>query len=368
MKLVGWFGAALFLAAGSASAQPGMAAAETVRARTLLDSPNTAEKAWGAYFAARLHEGSFREPLIAQLRLQIPFSGAAPDYETPAYIRVLLDALIELGGPVPADAVLPFESQWRAETLILLARDPANGDELLKMRKQELTDVEWLAVNNLLLRFRSPTLFAITLQELKITHRFEIVDPQSGIGSGGSKAYGGGALVPIGRVPVGFPPVGVYALKDGGVQSVQSGSGEDALSGDVLLAPGPHNIYYKRTVVQAGAEGRMDPPGPKAADRQQFLLEYIERLCQLTAENGVALFRPVTMIAWQDADDCARSMEAALDRQATGIARLLADQKRMGHVDLDGIQMEIAPTVQDFRQKTSGALPMVEAKTIPLDR
>jgi hypothetical protein len=367
MKLLGWLAATVFFAAGPANAQPGMAAAETVRARMLLDSPNPAERAWGAYFAARLHDDSFLEPLISQLRLQIPFAGAAPDYETPAYIRTLLDALIELGRPVPADAVLPFESQWRAETLILLARDPANGDELLKMRKEELTDVEWLAVNNLLLRFRLPALFAITLQELKITHRFAIVDPQNGIGFGGSKGCGGGASVSTGRVPVGFPPVGVYSLEDGGAQSVQFGSAEDALSGDVLLAPGPHNIYYKRTVAPAGSEGRIAAPGPQAPDRQQFLLEYIERLCQLTAENGAELFHPMTTIAWQNAADCARAIEAALDRQATNIARLLAAEKQMGRVNLDGIQLEIAPTVQDFRRNASDALPIVGPRAIPLN-
>ena len=359
MKLLGWFAATVFLAAGSANAQPGMAAAETVRARVLLDAPELSEKAWGAYFAARLHDDSFRESLIAQLRLQIPFSYAAPDSEEHAYIQTLFDALIELGSPVPADAALPFEDQWRAEALILLARDPVNGDELSKMREENLTDVEWLAVSNLLLRFRPQELFAMTLRELKITHRFEIVDPQRGIGFGGISACRAAASVPTARTPVGFPPVGAYSL--------EWGTTDDALGGDVLLAPGPHNIYYKRTVVPAGAEGRIATPPPAAPDRQQFLLEYIERLSGLTAENGSTLFHPVTTIEWRSAADCARAIEAALDRQATNIAALLADQKQLGRVNLDGIRMEIAPTVEDRRQNASGDLPIVGPKPIPLN-
>jgi hypothetical protein len=364
MKPAARIAIALCLAALPGRAQPSIAAEESARAKELLQSTHWSDKAWGAYFAGRLHDESFREPLIAELRLQAPLRNAPRDSEEYAYVQTLFDALIELGGKAPADAILPFEAQWRAEILILLARDATNASQLLAMREGDLAAIEWLAVNNLLLRMSPAALFAKTLPELKITHAFEIRDTEGGAGAGdgGSDCRGGLTR----RMPARFPPIAFYRLDDAKVSFVVPPGLDFGSEDDVLLAQGPHNVYYKRIVVPAGGQAQIPDPASNP-DRQLLRLEYIGRLGALTPGETDRLFRPRTTVRWQSADACSRAIETGLSAQAGEIRAFLANAKSRGLGDASGVQLEIVPVLDDQRRIAHEALPPVPPKVIGLE-
>jgi hypothetical protein len=364
MKLVARIAIALCLAALPGRAQPSIADEESARAKKLLQSTRWSDKAWGAYFAGRLHDESFREPVIAELRLQAPLRSAPRDSEEYAYVQALFDALIELGGQAPADAILPFETEWRAEILILLARDPANAGQLLAMREEDLAAIEWIAANNLLLRMSPAALFAKTLPELKITHTFEIHDNEGrfGPGEGGSNGRGGRTR----QMPAGFPPIAFYRLDDAKVSFAVPLGLDLGSEGDVLLAQGPHNVYYKRIVVPAG--GKAQVPDPAAnPDRQLLRLEYIGRLGGLTPGETDRIFRPRTTIRWQSADACSRAIEEALNAQTGEIRLFLATARQRGLGDVSDVHLEIVPVLDDLRGNAQEALPPVSPKVIGLE-
>src|ERR1051325_4940758 len=89
---------------------------EAARARLLLQSPDWAEKAWGAYFAGRLHSDGLRAPLVEQIH------AAAPLTAPRELVSVLLDAAIELQLELHTGEIEPFQSGWPEASLILLAR------------------------------------------------------------------------------------------------------------------------------------------------------------------------------------------------------------------------------------------------------
>ena len=143
-----------------------------------------ARKAWDVYWAGRLHTSSANDLLLAQLGSAKVYREANFSSAEYTFVLTLFDGLIESGIAVPADALESFEERWRDEVLILLARTRGNEDLLLQMRDKQLNQAQWLAVNNLLLRTGSARFFATTLAELRIRHRYLVVDPGTGGGFG----------------------------------------------------------------------------------------------------------------------------------------------------------------------------------------
>jgi len=322
-----------------------MLSVQTERARQLLGSQRWADKAWGAYFAGRLRLQGIRDVLIEQLRFQEPLRNAPRDGEEYSYVQALLDALIELGGPVPADVVMPFRSQWRAEVLILLARGEGNEDPLLAMRDEELSDTEWVAVNNLLLGMRSQTLFRKTLEELRITHRFVVIDDATagfgpGFGSGGSVGPGDHRII-----PEGFPPTPRYQLQT------------YPADGDVLLAKGPHNVYFRR-IVPVRRSFYWNATS-RVTDRQRYRLEYAAEIGPSSAEGASLMFSPWTTLRWHSPEHFSSEVDRHLAVQAEQIRGFLAAAVQRGFVELRGLRLQIIPEIEDRRQGVRQALPQV---------
>ena len=173
----------------------------------LLELSGLRDKAWGAWMAGASHDPAMREPLLAQLQIAQSMRGSQPDTEEYAYIQALFDALIQIPGPIPTDIILPFEDSWRTEILILLSRDPAaEGAEnaLLDMREHAMPAPQWTAVNDLLFAVSSKRFFQKTLEEIRVTHEFVVIDPHEGVAfCGGALGCGGSRR----HFPKGFPPI-----------------------------------------------------------------------------------------------------------------------------------------------------------------
>jgi hypothetical protein len=84
----------------SGAAQP-IAEADAARARHLLSSPQWQDKAWGAYFAGRLHSADLEQPLLDALREAAALRDVAWRTEEYGYLTALFDAVVESESEFP---------------------------------------------------------------------------------------------------------------------------------------------------------------------------------------------------------------------------------------------------------------------------
>ena len=326
---------------------------EVARVRRLLSSPQWRDKAWGAYFAGGLHSDELKEPLIEAFREASALRNAWDMSEEYGYVAALFDAAIQSGISVPAELLEPFEEHWRAPVIVLLSRDPAGEDSLLRLREEKLGDGEWLAVSNLLQALKSQRFFAKALSEVNISHVFTLTDPADNQGRG--RGFGGGVFSDgSARMPKDFPPVGVYVLV-GWPQK-----------GDVMLAAGPQNAYYRRTVAPTNERVPYSAsPGP--VDRQKITVGYLAPLGHITEEQAAYLFHRQTSIEYRGEDDLRKRWDAALGAQEAAMRAFVRTAQQNGLGSVTGMTLKIVPQLYDLREMTAGAPPPLTPHEFVLD-
>ena len=334
---------AILLLANALSAQPlPVSAQQAERARQLLNSVQWVDKAWGAYLAGRLHSADLDQALIEQFRLAMALRDVPSYGEEHAFVAALFDAGIEAGMTVPVALLEPFEENWADAVLILLARDNDSEGSLLRLGLEKSRPIVWLAANNLLFERKSQIWYAATLAQISITHRFTVTDPGYGAGIGGG--VGGGASGDgIAALPKGFPPVALYTLQDD----------VTAQRGSVLLARGPQNVYYKRTVVPTDKQVPFGS-GSVALDRMAIRIGYLAQLRHESVEETERLFHSETHILFTTVEDFERQVERDLEAQAEGIRALIQDLARVG-LNAPDVRLHIVPEVVDQRQTATAS-------------
>lgn len=203
------------------------------------------EKAWGAYLVGKHRLQEKGADVASQLAGLRELAGSTLRNGTPEYsvVQATLVALIQPRYHVDAAGLLPFQSHWPDEVLILLAQDPqANGEILLSMAERRdlegarwVESARWATVHNLLVAINSPGIAARLLSGVNLSHVFCVMD-RAGYPAGSGGGRGGGAYDGWGGFASGFPPAGVYDL-------VLSPPGDD-----VTVAPGRHPVYYRRVL------------------------------------------------------------------------------------------------------------------------
>jgi hypothetical protein len=345
--------ACILLALAFGASAQSIPESETARARRLLESPQWRDKAWGAYFAGRLASDELKESLIEAFRGASALRDATPITEEYGYLAALFDAAIQSGITVPAELLAPFEANWRAPVVILLARDPSSEQSLLRLREEKSGDGEWLAVSNLLLALKSQSFFARVLGEVKISHVFTLTDPGDNAGHGGG--VGGGVYIDgLARMPKDFPPVGLYVL----LAWVQPG--------DVMLAVGPQNAYYRRTVAPTNEQVPYSA-SPGSVDRQNLAAEYLAPLAKMTAGQTAYVFHQQTLIEYRGDDDLRRRWDAALSAQEAAIRDFVRAAQKGGMGSVAGITLKIVPQVYDDRKATAGPTPPLTPREFVLE-
>ena len=342
--------AAVALGALLAYAQPAPPADQV---RNLLESQSLRDKAWGAWFAGYSRDPALREPLLEQLRLAQSLGDSPRDTEGYAYIQALFDSLIQIPGPIPNEVILPFESSWRPEILILLSRahdDAAAGNErtLLALRGHAMPDVEWAAVNDLLLIASPKSFYQRAIEEIRVTHDFVITDQPLGFCGGG---YGCG--VSTRRFPKGFPPVALYQLWDTLLEP-----------GDTLFLQQPVEIYYRRVVVPTDGEAKWSDcqfSSTSAEARQTLQSHFFD---SLASRQSSLLFHQGSTIDWHGAGQATAEMERLLDEQAASIQALVALAQERGLVQASGMRLTIETTVHDSRRDVREPMPHVAPREI----
>jgi hypothetical protein len=307
----------------------------------LLRSERPVDRAWGAYQAARSHDPNLRGPLLGALHAAGPLRDSPEDSEPYFAIQAIFDALLQWGDPVAPEAVVPFAGQWRNEVLLLLARGGATDDALLELREQKQSLAQWVAVNNLLYRSRSPRFFARTLAELEIGPVFEVRDTDEPF------AYCGGGFG-IGsrerKLTEGFPPIALYRLEVEFLAPVQSAT---------VAIDGPTKVYVQRIPMAAGQPVQWADLSPDKIPTT-YRERYLQAAGSLTDKQRDDLFHPFVRIYWESAGQVAREMDRHLDEQAIAVRQFVDAALPPG--SMDGVRIKLVPEIRDVRQLNHSAL------------
>jgi hypothetical protein len=344
---------AILLTAGGVRAQPmPIAAQENALAQQLLHSPRLADKAWGAYLAGRLRPDDLQGMLVEQFQSAASMSGAASGSEEYGFVAVLFDAAIEADVSLPAAVLEPFEERWQDPVLILLVHAKDSEEFLLRLGENKVRDLVWLAANNRLAEMRSQRWYVRTLSEISITHRFTLVDPNSGSGHGG---VGGGFCGDgIYSVPKGFPPITLYTLQN------------QPMRRSVLLVPGPKDVFYQRTMVPTDKHAGFGSCG-SILNRPDIQAGYLAQLAGMPIKKGESLLHSETEISNSGVENFKREVEQALEEQEKGIrGMILAIKKR----ELDagpGVRLQIISEVNDQRHNPTYSVPAVAPREFVLE-
>jgi hypothetical protein len=333
------FAGLLLLTWGAAGQQP--------QRREADKSYSLRDLAWRAWNAAAARDSSAAAGIVAELRERQAWRGAAFGTEEHAYIQTLLDALIEIPGTAPPDALAPYADTWRAEVLILLCRSALSGEDLLlDIRDRAQPDANWIAASDLLFHASSKRFFERMLREIEVTHEFVFVDG----GTGGSFCgFSGGGIEGGPSRPKGFPPADSYSL-------VTTPS-----AGDVVFQVSPLAVYYRRGAAPGVGVLAFSYPA-----KQNLLAQFLGAMNGLSAGQSEQLFHPSNTITWQDAASAMPVITQALDAQERSIQSLFRAAKERGLVDASGMQFPVAITISDRRNDKSEALPGGLQRTIAI--
>ena len=148
-----------------------------------------------------------------------------------------------------------------------------------------------------------------------------------------------------------YPPIALYTLRT------------EFKPGRVLLARGPENVYYERSVLPKQKSGG-------SICRSETVLPYAkyEYLAKLSDEDPETVYRlamGVTTIEITGAADFLSTAQRELDRQEAGIRRLLGSMSRFQTPV--GLHLMIRVFINDQRQNKSEPLPAIEPRVISFD-
>jgi hypothetical protein len=325
------------------------------RALTLLQSEGLVERVWGAYLCGSLLVEDCRAPLIAELGRAALFVDGPTVGAAFFYIQSLFDAMIRLDTVVPADLLLQFHPRWRDEVITLLTRSNAPEETLLSLESQQLTAAEWYAVSDQLLARRSRAFFVRTLTATRIEHFFEVFDDD------GPRGYPGGhgdGILPakqVRKVPVGFPPIGVYELR------------RDRATLGTLVSHGPcGTVHHRRIEIrEAGTmvEPHWHPPAMRTSEcRNAYLAAFVE----LPPAYAQAVFRANTKIRWTTPAEFLRQAQAALDANTKALRQIMRNAGIAPLVDLQTFRVTITPRFLDSRVNKHIRLPQIAPRQVGL--
>jgi hypothetical protein len=327
-------------------------------ARGLLQSPQWADRAWGVYLVGRLHSDDLNNLLVEEFRKAALIGNASPSSEEYAFVAALFDGAIEAGVTVPVALLEPFEQRWAAPVLILLARSQDGEGSLLRLSENPATDQVWLAANNLLFERKSASWYARTLRELPATHVFVITDPDTGGGIGTGIRCGGVGCEGPGLIsmPKGFPPIGLYGLS------------VTPRQGSTLLAHGPTNIYYDRTVVPTDKTIGAPACNAQMLNRESTRFGYLSELTGVPTTDLERVWHRSTNIQYHGPEATSSEMQRALSAQEEAVRGVLQRIKDRGLTPERGTTLQIYPSITDLRRESSGPLPAaLQTREIVLD-
>ena len=340
----------LCLVLGVSVVSPGngsLAYGQETRARAqtlqrLLQSVDLKDRTWGAYWVGEQRAVELLDYLSAFLQPP-PTTGIGDERE--AFYRAVLDTLIRLGADLPVQTLTGIIQHYPPEGVILFAQaSREKRSALLDVFRQQMSDVPWQAVGNLLVGEKLPG-FAVALlapmQEIRVT--ISVTDRVTDGGVAGSIASG----IRTFFVPKDYPPIGCYRLTN------------EQSAGGVMVAPGPHPIYYERTVVQPGDKMGVEN-SYRDDNRDPRRLEYLALMLDLPTEEVRFDTNPVRTVQWSTQEDYRRAVEEICQlvlKAFDSLHALLAARGLITSSEAAAIRAHVHLRVFDNRQDKSIPLP-----------
>jgi hypothetical protein len=303
-----------------------------------LDSEDARTIAWGAYNAGAYHSVEAIQRL--QQILESP-PVTAPSEER-AFTGVVMDALIRLNARVPARLLVPYLEKRPVHTFVLLSSATDREGALLELLPR-LSGIPWFAAANMLLEDRSSGLVEHLVRTTRLQLTVHVADNENvgfGVGGGGAVGVGCG----VGQAPRAYPPHAEYRFELG------------PRPGLLVLAPGPHPVYYSRTVTISFqyAVSELSTLGPDDEDR----VKYLRAMSPDTV--GIPLrAHTVEAVTWSTADALSqrvRELRALVERRFRFLVERAARQFRSGSSDMV-VQPTIELNIVDQRRDRTEPLP-----------
>ena len=193
-----------------------------------LESPDSREQAWGAWFAG---QGKVKEAA--------PLLQLVAEKADGHLLDAALDALIQLEAKLSPALILKIYEKRKTQALVLLSKLGPEGNRPLLDLGARANGPELLAIANMLLERRAPGTAALLLKNLKIEASLTILDEASAEHPG-EVMLGTPTFLIAGDRAAGYPPLAYYWLTD------------EPRGGDIVLATGPRNIFYQRVLSSPG--------------------------------------------------------------------------------------------------------------------
>jgi hypothetical protein len=317
------------------------------RVDQLIQSASTRDRAWAAHLIGEYGLKEFEPALIELLNPNQP----APEWENALVHHAVLDSLIRLGVSAPSDSLMPLYERFPYETLIVLARSPAeNSDALLSIAEKPGREVCWVAACNLLAETKAPGFAAFLLKSVKIKIEIAVSDGGTrGYGTGGS--YGHGIGCGGSQVTNGFPPTARYQL----IQKPE----RDA----VVVAPGLHSVYYKRQEFEPGVTNqRWMSDADHSVQRDRYCLEYLAALFgQNVSELGLreTYYKSIAWSGTQRYKVEVISLRELVIGNFERLKKQSIEKDLLSEAEAEALRPNLIITAMDMRENKTPPLPEI---------
>jgi hypothetical protein len=312
----------------------------------LLRSTSKKDQAWAAYLSGT-HRLEKNVPVLVEM-MNKSVQGGETDDETQYVMRAALDALIQLGADVQASELQTLYARFPDEVVILLSNSTENVHAtLLALLAETPTNrIRWLALGNLLAQSRAPGFAAFLLREMKISVAIAVFSPERELGGGWGGGDGGGGRG-FCAPPEGFPVVASYTLTD------------YAARGAVVVADGPHTIFYTRHFNLCSGE---DDSLSLRGSPDRYRLEFLLAMLGITPDESKFDVNPYFEIIWQDARQYAREVRRIrreVRQSYRDLLRQLQESKLLLPTEAEALTPNISYEISDQRNGSPPPLPEV---------
>jgi hypothetical protein len=265
--------------------------------------------------------------------------------ERRTFLDAILDSLIQLDAHVPASLLVRYVDERPVQAVALLA-NATDRDQVLLDLLAKTSEFQWYAVANMLMEQKTRAALAAHLLRTLHLHLTLTVSDADPTRLGAGSAYGIAVGDGIGQDPKGHPPHAEYRFENAPRQGL------------VVIAAGPHPVYYWRRVsadFQYGVS-ELRIGGPTDADRLAYLHAMLG-----SANPPVARAETVTWVRWASSAALMKRVEELRADIQRGYRVLVEDLNRWYPLPSDVLKTPASIDVQliDERKDRSVPLPSI---------
>jgi hypothetical protein len=318
-----------------------------------LRSTDSHTVAWGAYLALRNGNQDVL-PQLTSLAVAYPILPApltVTEMDAHAAMNQVLDAIIQLGGQIPAESAARLYPEFPVAAMILLSRGGPSATPLLLQffRQDSINRLAWLAAGNLLLDSKPRGFAAEILVKLVVEDVVYVVEPGAGAraGQGISQGCGDALGDPI---RAGWPPDVAYYFST----ALQPGR--------TLLSGGTDPVYYLRVQSTNGRSSGFGECGVGIVP-DEVRGHFLARLLGTSTDDPLIQSTASTAIEWRNDGQYLSEIAAFIEHEEnryTLIANKLVERGLLTAEERQSVRPTLMLEVVDHRRNRDGTLPTPE--------